>query len=110
MKREILKKLGIGFWGSVLLVGCATHTRPVVVTPTGQVLVRETPPPPKHEEVGRAPSASYVWTPGYYTYGNSQWVWVPGEWKTPPRAGSTWVAGHWDHVEGGWVWTPGHWE
>ena len=111
MKRQILKLLSMGMLGSVLLAGCVTHPgQAVVVTPTGRVVIPETPPPPKQEAMGPPPSVTYVWTPGYWTYHNDSWVWVPGEWQAPPAAGSTWVAGHWDKVAGGWVYTPGHWE
>jgi len=111
MKGEILTLMGMGVLGAMLLVGCATHsTQPVVVTPTGQVVVPQKPPRPKQETMGPRPGLAYVWAPGYWTYHDTRWVWVPGEWQPPPRAGATWVAGHWDKVPGGWVWTAGHWE
>ena len=115
MKRDRIVKycLLLAALGISLLVGCTsnrTARRPVVVTPTGQVFVPEAPPPPREDVKGSPPSTASVWTPGYYTYSNGHWVWLPGRWETPPPTGKTWVAGHWDKTERGWYWTPGHWE
>lgn len=114
MNWRVYKYLGISILGASLLAGCESHRytmhRPVVVSPTGQVYVPHAPPPPRHESAGAPMSADDIWTPGYWTYSNSRWVWIPGHWQTPPQSGTTWVAGHWDETSRGWYWTPGHWE
>lgn len=104
--------------GSLLLSGCvySHHTAvvpaPTATTTTRTVVVREAPPAPRTEVIGVAPSEDHAWVPGYWTYSDNRWVWMPGHWERRPSTGATWVPGHWDKNadERGWVWTPGHWE
>jgi len=109
MRREAMRIVAIIGLGSVLLTGCYTH-RQVEVTPTGQVVVTEPPPPVRHEVITTSPGAQYVWAAGYWTHTDNRWVWIPGHWQIRPAGVSTWVPGHWDKNISGWIWTPGHWE
>jgi len=112
MRTEAFKALAWMALGVVLAIGCSdrqVHEK-VVVTPSGEVVTTETPPPPRSEMIGSPPGTSYVWAPGYWTYQNERWVWLPGHWDLRPRAGVNWIPGHWDKEPRGWVWTPGHWE
>src|SRR5438045_3858722 len=109
MKRNTMRALTLFGLGGLLLTGCPSH-HPVVVTPTGQVVVTEAPPPVRQEVVSTPPSAGYVWIQGYWTHTNNRWVWTPGRWQARPTTTATWVSGHWDRTVNGWVWTPGHWE
>ena len=84
MKRELIGKLALVAVTGVQLAGCETR-RPVVVTPTGEIIAAQAPPAPQHEVIGIAPSASHVWIPGYYSYQNGRYVWLPGRWETSPR-------------------------
>jgi hypothetical protein len=61
----------------------------------------ETPPP--------APGVGYVWTPGYYNWNGSSYVWVNGGWAIPPGHFHHYVAGGWVHDGHGWYRTEGHW-
>jgi len=110
-KRGFFQTWAIAVLGGALLAGCSSPSpRPVVVTPTGEIYVRENPPSPRTEDIGMAPSSADVWVQGYWSYHDARWVWIPGHWQTPPQQGENWVAGHWDHSVRGWVFTPGHWE
>jgi hypothetical protein len=115
MKRQIFKLSLLTVLGATLIVsasliaGCSTG-RPVVVTPSGAVVVPEAPPPPKHEAVGAPPNASQVWVEGYWSYQDGRWAWISGHWETRPTATAAWVPGHWDHTNVGWVWRPGYWQ
>jgi len=113
MKKQTAQLLGVTILGIFLASGCATRTeyQPVVTTvPTGAVVVTETPPPPRHEVIGVAPSSAHVWVAGYWVYRDRRWVWVPGHYEPRPRPAAVWAPGHWDHTTRGWVWTPGHWD
>jgi hypothetical protein len=113
MKIEFTKILILSATGCVLLTGCVSTHREVVAEPRHEVIiVREAPPAPRHEVIGRAPDESHVWVEGYWTRSGHRWVWVPGHWELRPRASAVWVPGHWDKkIDGrGWVWTPGRWE
>jgi hypothetical protein len=109
MRRDAVRAMALLGLGGLLISGCAT-SRPVTVTPTGQVVVTEPPPAPRKEVVGTPPGAQYVWVQGYWTHVDNRWVWIPGHWQVRPTSTATWVPGRWDRTVTGWVWTPGHWE
>ena len=73
------------------------------------------PRPPTANHVAHAMNA--VWIPGFWDLrGDPQsaprggWVYVPGQWVTPPAPGTRWVPGDWGWNNDWWSWTPGHWE
>jgi hypothetical protein len=60
----------------------------------------------KLETKGRAPSKDAVWVPGFWNLQGDQntgsragWVWVAGQWLTPPVLGARWDHALW--VAGG---------
>ena len=67
------------------------------------------PPVVRVETQTVAPGPGYLWTPGYWRWTGTQYVWVSGSWVSRPRPAAVWVAGHWVHRGRGWVWVPGHW-
>jgi hypothetical protein len=54
------------------------------------------------------PGPGYVWTPGYWAYGDEGYYWVPGTWVVAP-SGMLWTPGYWGWGEGVYVWHPGYW-
>lgn len=77
--------------------------------PPGAVVVAQAPPPPPPEVVPVAPSPGYVWTPGYWSWGVSGWVWIGGVWVVRPHPRAVWVGGHWYRHGHGYIWVGGHW-
>lgn len=55
------------------------------------------------------PAPGYIWTPGYWAYGDAGYYWVPGTWVMPPRMGVLWTPGYWGFVGGLYAWHPGYW-
>lgn len=55
------------------------------------------------------PAPGYIWTPGYWAYGDAGYYWVPGVWVMPPRAGLLWTPGYWGFAGGLYAWHPGYW-
>ena len=55
------------------------------------------------------PAEGYIWTPGYWGYGDAGYYWVPGVWVAPPRAGLLWTPGYWGFVGGLYGWHGGYW-
>jgi hypothetical protein len=55
------------------------------------------------------PAPGYIWTPGYWAYGDAGYYWVPGVWVQPPTAGYLWTPGYWGFVGGFYGWHPGYW-
>lgn len=55
------------------------------------------------------PAPGYIWTPGYWAYGDVGYYWVPGIWVAPPRVGYLWTPGYWAFRGGRYVFTDGYW-
>jgi len=55
------------------------------------------------------PGEGYIWTPGYWAYGDDDYYWVPGAWVIAPRVGFLWTPGYWGWNEGFYVFHVGYW-
>src|ERR1700681_1834867 len=55
------------------------------------------------------PAPGYIWTPGYWAYGDDDYYWVPGTWVQPPTVGVLWTPGYWGWNNGLYVWNAGYW-
>ena len=56
------------------------------------------------------PGDGYIWTPGYWAYGDVDgYYWVPGTWVLPPQVGFLWTPGYWGWGGGGYFWHAGFW-
>jgi hypothetical protein len=55
------------------------------------------------------PVEGYIWTPGYWAYGDLGYYWVPGVWVAPPRPGVLWTPGYWGFGGGLYGWHAGYW-
>ena len=55
------------------------------------------------------PAPGYIWTPGYWAYGDAGYYWVPGVWVAPPRVGLLWTPGYWGFGGGVYGWHAGYW-
>uniref|UniRef100_UPI002931E94E YXWGXW repeat-containing protein n=1 Tax=Clavibacter michiganensis TaxID=28447 RepID=UPI002931E94E len=40
------------------------------------------------------PAVGYIWTPGYWAYGDDDYYWVPGTWVIAPSPGLLWTPGY----------------
>src|SRR5579862_2559231 len=55
------------------------------------------------------PVPGYLWTPGYWAYGDAGYYWVPGVWVQPPSVGLLWTPGYWGFEGPVYVWHAGYW-
>lgn len=55
------------------------------------------------------PGPGYLWTPGYWAYGDDGYYWVPGTWAIAPTPGFLWTPGYWGWGGGVYVWHAGYW-
>ena len=55
------------------------------------------------------PSEGFIWTPGYWAYGDDGYFWVPGTWVEAPEVGFLWTPGYWGWNDGIYVWNDGYW-
>jgi hypothetical protein len=67
------------------------------------------PPAPVVQAPPPAPGPGYVWTPGYYNWNGSSYVWVNGQWMLPPAHYHTFVAGQWVHRHHKYYYRQGYW-
>ena len=57
------------------------------------------------------PGEGYLWTPGYWAYGDDfdDYYWVPGTWVLAPEVGFLWTPGYWGWGGSGFVFYDGYW-
>ncbi|MEO8998884.1 MAG: hypothetical protein ABI227_13260 [Rhodanobacter sp.] len=55
------------------------------------------------------PAPGYLWTPGFWAYGDAGYYWVPGVWIRPPIVGVLWTPGYWGYLNGYYRWNGGYW-
>jgi len=73
------------------------------------VSVSIAPPPIPVYEQPLCPGAGYIWTPGYWAWGDAGYYWVPGTWVMAPQVGYLWTPGYWGWGGGGYFWHVGYW-
>jgi hypothetical protein len=55
------------------------------------------------------PGDGFMWTPGYWAYGDAGYYWVPGVWVRPPHFGLLWTPAYWGFVGGVYGFHAGYW-
>src|ERR1700749_2106726 len=90
---------------TILFVAAATTQAQVNV----RVQARIPPPPLEVYSQPLCPGDGYIWTPGYWAYGDDGYYWIPGVWVMPPSAGLLWTPGYWGFADGMYDWYPGYW-
>jgi hypothetical protein len=73
------------------------------------ISVRVGPPALPVYEQPPCPVEGYLWTPGYWAYGDDGYYWVPGVWVAPPRVGLLWTPGYWGWNDGVYLFHAGYW-
>ena len=67
------------------------------------------PPPLVSYDQPPCPDDGYIWTPGYWAYGEYGYYWVPGTWVQPPDPGLLWTPGYWGWAGNNYAFYPGYW-
>ena len=73
------------------------------------VSVMIAPPPLPVYVQPMAPGGGYLWTPGYWAYGDEGYFWVPGTWVMAPAVGLLWTPGYWGWGGNAYAWNAGYW-
>jgi hypothetical protein len=55
------------------------------------------------------PGDGYIWTPGYWAYGDAGYYWVPGTWVLAPQPGYLWTPAYWGYEGGVYGFHAGYW-
>src|SRR6202171_583216 len=75
------------------------------------IVVTFAPPPLPVYEQPLCPEDGYIWTPGYWAYGDDfdDYYWVPGTWVLAPEVGFLWTPAYWGWGGEGFVFYEGYW-
>jgi WXXGXW repeat (2 copies) len=74
------------------------------------VSITVAPPPLPVYSQPLCPGPGYIWTPGYWAYGDDGgYYWVPGTWVMAPFVGGLWTPGYWGWGDGIYRWHSGYW-
>jgi hypothetical protein len=73
------------------------------------VAVNIAPPELPVYEQPVCPGDGYIWTPGYWAWGDGEYYWVSGDWVMAPEAGYLWTPGYWGWRGGGFFFNEGYW-
>jgi WXXGXW repeat (2 copies) len=79
----------------------ASNAQPVYAT--------QPPPPLPEYDQPPAPGDNYIWTPGYWSYGDEGYYWVPGAWVIAPYVDALWTPPYWGYSDGRYLWHTGYW-
>jgi hypothetical protein len=82
----------------------ATHAQVSVGITAGYA-----PPQIPDYEQPECPGDGYIWTPGYWAWGDGGYYWVDGAWVLPPYTAALWTPGYWGWGDGLYAWSPGYW-
>ena len=75
----------------------------------GQEQIYQAPPALPSYDQPPAPGDGYIWTPGYWAFGQGGYYWVPGAWVLPPYEDALWTPGYWGYEQTGYFWNAGYW-
>ena len=68
------------------------------------------PPPPLPDyDQPPSPGDGYLWTPGYWGWGQGGYYWVPGGWVEAPYEGALWTPGYWGYHNHRYGFYRGYW-
>ena len=67
------------------------------------------PPPIPMYEQPVLPEDGYLWTPGYWGWGDEGYYWVPGTWVQAPESGLLWTPGYWGWNDEYFEFHQGYW-
>jgi hypothetical protein len=95
--------------GLLLAAGSFAFSSPASAQIAVGISVHVAPPALPVYEQPPCPTEGYLWTPGYWAYGDAGYYWVPGVWVAPPRVGLLWTPPYWGFAGGVYGFHAGYW-
>jgi len=92
-----------------LWITLALSFLPAAVFAQIDVSVTVAPPPLPVYSQPIIPGPGYLWTPGFWAWGDDGYFWVPGTWVRPPSVGVLWTPGYWAWSDRVYLWHAGYW-
>jgi uncharacterized membrane protein YgcG len=103
----------VGTYARAAVLGTAVLTTAFLAPTAAQARVffsvRVAPPVIPVYTQPLCPGDGYIWTPGYWAYGDDGYYWVDGAWVLAPYEGALWTPGYWGYNDGLYVWNAGYW-
>jgi len=100
IKKALLAAMNAATFGGIAV--------PAQAQQHGIVIVREAPPPPRHEVRPDHVRRNQVWAPGHWDWNGRRYVWVEGRWLRD-RPGYTYREARWVQRDGHWVQERAQW-
>jgi hypothetical protein len=104
-----MRKAKLMYAAMLFVLGMLAAAAPARAQVAVGVSVHVGPPALPVYEQPMCPGPGYLWTPGYWAYGDEGYYWVPGTWVMAPEVGLLWTPGYWGWGGGVYVWHPGYW-
>jgi WXXGXW repeat (2 copies) len=92
-----------------LLIALALLAMPAAALAQVSVSITVAPPELPVYDQPACPGDGYIWTPGYWAWGDADYYWVPGTWVLAPEAGFLWTPGYWGWGGSSYVFYDGYW-
>ncbi len=92
-----------------VLAGLVLLSLPAVSSAGVFLSIRIAPPALEVYQQPLCPTDGYLWTPGYWGYGNAGYYWIRGAWVAPPQPGFLWTPGYWGFSDGLYAFNAGYW-
>ncbi len=93
----------------MLVISCSTTALFAQVSVGLSITANVAPPPLPVYTQPVIPGDGYLWTPGYWAYGDEGYYWVPGVWVRPPHFGVLWTPAYWGYGGGVYGFYAGYW-
>ena len=102
--KHALKKLTL----FILIVVATLFAKTNAVAQVSVQIAIAPPMMPVYEQPA-CPVDGYIWTPGYWAYGDGGYYWVEGVWLYPAQPNFLWTPGYWGYAGGYYGWNVGYW-
>ena len=93
----------------LLLIACLLTIVPASSFAGVFISIGIAPPPLVVYEQPPCPEDGYMWTPGYWAYGEDGYYWIPGAWVPAPQPGYLWTPPYWGFEGGHYLFHEGYW-
>jgi hypothetical protein len=98
----------ISFVRSILLAIAMLFVSTACFAQVGVSITIAPPELPVYEQP-ICPGDGYIWTPGYWAWGDGDYYWVPGTWVLAPEVGFFWTPAYWGWGGEGFIFYDGYW-
>jgi WXXGXW repeat (2 copies) len=99
-------------WSHSVLIALGLLVPTLVLAQLSVEVSVNVPPPelPVYEQPP-IPDDGYIWTPGYWAWGDDiqDYYWVPGTWVEAPQPDYLWTPGYWGAEGAVFLWHAGYW-